>query len=58
MPAASERRVWDDGATIQVAYVVGDRTDSEKRATFVQSSVVRQSFVAWMCDDDSRLPSR
>ena len=37
---------WETGATIAVAYVVGDRADSRKRAIFVQSSVVGQPMVA------------
>ena len=37
---------WAEGATISLAYVVGDYTDAEKRAIFVQSSLAGQSRVA------------
>ena len=37
---------WAEGATISLAYVVGDYTNAEKRAIFVQSSLVGQNRVA------------
>ena len=36
---------WQDSQTIQLAYVVGVRDNSESRAIFVQSSMANQGFV-------------
>ena len=36
---------WASGTTVEVAYVVGEQADSERRAIFAQSSLVGQALV-------------